>query len=123
LNNHSNITNKLAIHNNNYKINIGTRVNPILYEEVSLILKRERKTFQEWLNEKLLEEKKIHGDGNPSYTLDDFSDNNFLATPAFHRPKETWESYLMKCSKKEWEEFYQKLDILMALEKKVLSQR
>lgn len=121
LNDSSKIANKLASYNN--KITIGTRVNPILYAEVTLILRRENKTFQEWINEKLLEEKKIHGDGNPSYTLDDFSDYNFLATPAFHRPKEIWKNYLVNCSDKEWSEFWNQLEILDVLERQVIDLR
>ena len=73
---------------------IATRVDPDKYEDLKLILFREKSTFQNWLAEQIDTYLKNHGDGNPNFTLDQFDSETFQACPAFFRDMTTWEKYL-----------------------------
>jgi len=102
---------------------VSNRVPSEGYEKLKDILRKERRNVGDWLVEQIYNEIKVHGDGNPSFTLDQFTDDNFLATPAYHRPKEAWKSYLIKCSPDEWTEFYHQLEMLLNLERQVINLR
>ena len=93
------------------------------YKKINEIAYRERKSVSEIAREALTDYAKKHGDGNPVFTLDQFNNENFLATPAYHRPIETWENYLLKCSNKEWREWCNQLQNLINLERRVIDRR
>ena len=44
---------------------------------------------------------KVHGDGNPTYKITDFVDENFMCCPAFYRDGLAWENYIKKSDDKE----------------------
>ena len=102
---------------------VSNRVPHELYDKLKDILRKERTSVGDWLVNTIEDYVKIHGDGNPSFTLDQFTDDNFLATPAYHRPKEIWKSYLIKCTNDEWKKFYYQLEVLNGLERKVVNFR
>jgi len=102
---------------------VSNRVVGEYYEKLLDILRKERIGIGDWLQNQIEEYNKVHGDGNPVYTLDHYTDANFLATPAYHRPRLTWESYLIKCSDKEYKEWINQLELLLTLERKVTKQR
>jgi len=85
------------------------------YTSISDLAYRERKTVSEIVREALSDYRKKHGDGNPSFTLDQFQDSNFKACPAFFREKTIWEIYLNSLGEKEFKEFDIQLNILLNL--------
>lgn len=126
LSNNNNNNNKLASYIASYKekkITIGNRVNENSYERLKDILRKERQDIQDWLQDSIDDYIKKHGDGNPMYTLDHYQDENFLATPAYHRPLHAWESYLKKCQDKEYKEWTNQLESLLNLERRMTKQR
>ena len=48
----------------------------------------------ETINELIRNYNKEHGDGNPTYKITDFQDENFLATPALSREPKVIKKYL-----------------------------
>ena len=44
---------------------------------------------------------KIHKDGNPQFTIDQFEDPDFIACPAFYRGGDIWDNYCSKADDKE----------------------
>ena len=87
------------------------------------IARKERRKIKE-IHKQLIEDYiKEHGDGNPSYTLDHFDDENFLATPAYHRPLHAWESFLKKCTDIEYKQWTTQLESLLNLERRMTNQR
>ena len=103
---------------------ISTRVDPAKYEELKLILFREKSTFQNWLGQQIDTYLKNHGDGNPNFTLDQFDSETFQACPAFFRDMTTWEGYLKKIVQdpKRWNEFDIQLNSLLSKTNKVFKQ-
>ena len=103
---------------------ISSRVNPDNYEKLRLVLMRERNTFQNWLNEQMTTYLKVHGDGNPNFTLDQFDSETFQACPAFFRPLEAWSVYLKVIVQddKRWTEFDSQLNSLLARANKIYKQ-
>ncbi len=103
---------------------ISSRVNPENYEKLRLVLMRERNTFQNWLNEQMTTYLKVHGDGNPNFTLDQFDSETFQACPAFFRPLEAWSVYLKVIVQddKRWTEFDSQLNSLLARANKIYKQ-
>ena len=110
--------------NNNNKTVISSRVNPENYDKLRLVLLRERNTFQSWLNEQMTTYLKVHGDGNPHFTLDQFDTETFRACPAFYRPLEVWSEYLKGIVQddKRWNEFDSQLNSLLARANKIYKQ-
>ena len=102
---------------------VSNRVEGESYEKLKDILRKDKKEIGDWLQDKIEDEIKVHGDGNPVYTLDHFNEDNFLATPAFHRPLSAWKSYLVKCSDTHYKDWYRRLDELLNLERKVTHER
>jgi len=102
---------------------VSNRVEEESYKELLGILKKERLPVGDWLQGEIDSYVKVHGDGNPSYTLDHYDDIQFLATPAYHRPIKAWESYVTKCSDKHYKEWCSRLDELMNLESRITKTR
>jgi len=121
-NNNNNISSYIA-RKKEKKITIGNRVYEDSYEKLKDILRKERKDIQDWLQDSIDDFIKKHGDGNPVFTLDHFNDENFLATPAYHRPLHVWKSYLTKCSDNEYKEWTSQLESLLNLERRITNQR
>ena len=94
---------------------IANRMDTDLYEKLSLILKKERKTFKEWLTESAAREVIIHGDGNPGYTLDQFQDPNFIACPAFFRDRNSWAEYYSHLNNKQYKDIDQQLRMILGV--------
>jgi hypothetical protein len=72
-----------------------------MWEKAKEIARREGKSLSELINLTLEDYVKVHGDGNPVFTLDHFNDPNFMACPAFYRDSYTWTEYLRKADKNE----------------------
>lgn len=103
---------------------VSNRVEEESYNTLLDILRKERMPIGDWLQSQIDEYNKVHGDGNPTFTLDHFvEDANFLATPAFHRPIHTWKSYLTKCTDSEYKEWVAQIEGLLSLESKVTKLR
>ena len=99
---------------------MSNRVEKESYNTLLDILRKERMGVGDWLQSQIDEYNKVHGDGNPAFTLDQFTeDSNFLATPAFHRPIHAWQSFLTKCTDPEYKEWVAQLESLLHLESKV----
>ena len=66
---------------------------------------------------------KIHADGNPNFTLEQFQDSNMKACPAFFRPKAVWVDYLLtiKNDKQQFKEFDEQLGMILATHNKVFT--
>lgn len=71
------------------------------------IAKREGKPTNNLLQELMAKYVKVHGDGNPSFSLEPFLENPlFVADPAIRETNEIWEKYLSQhCSEKELAHF------------------
>ena len=82
------------------------------YEKIKELAYKERKTVSEIARESLEEYYKKHGDGNPVYTLDHFKDPNFIACPAFYRPREAWLSYMSQATPEELENIKRQIIML-----------
>lgn len=102
---------------------VSNRVVGESYEKLKDILRKERVDVGDWLQTQIDEHIKKHGDGNPIFTLDHYNDENFLATPAYHRPKEAWESYLTKCSDQHYKAWITQLEFFMNLERRMTKLR
>ena len=102
---------------------VSNRVNEESYDRLLDILRKEKMQVGDWLQDQIDEYAKVHGDGNPVFTLDHYTDDNFLATPAYHRPLSAWESYLTKCSDIHYKQWTSQLEDLLNLERKVTKQR
>lgn len=102
---------------------VSNRVNEDSYSLLKQNLARENLDVGDWLQESIDDYNKIHTDGNPIYTLDHYTDDNFLATPAYHRPLSAWESYLTKCSDEHYKQWITQLESLLNLERKVTKLR
>jgi len=102
---------------------VSNRVVGESYNKLLDVLRKERIAVGDWLQSQIEDYNKVHGDGNPVFTLDHFNDENFLATPAYHRPLQVWKSYLLKCSDNEYKEWASQLESLLNLERKITRQR
>ena len=67
-----------------------------VYEKGVEILKREDVSLSEFMIENMKKLIKEHGDGNPTFTLDHFTQNKeFQATPALFRDESTIRDFLI----------------------------
>jgi len=98
---------------------MGVHLDSEKIESFKDIARKERRKIKEIHKELIEDYIKKHGDGNPAYTLDHYNDENFLATPAYHRPKLAWRSYLTKCTDKEYKEWVRQLEFFMNLEREM----
>ena len=67
-----------------------------MYNVFKALCVKERENVGSKLNELMKEYIKIHGDGNPQFTLEQFDDPYFSAAPAFYRPGQDWKEWLSK---------------------------
>jgi hypothetical protein len=65
-----------------------------MMEEFKKIAHREGKNRSTVLVELIEQYVKVHGEGNPAFTLDQFQDPNFKAMPATMSSKEKWNEYI-----------------------------
>ena len=78
-------------------------------KELKILAAKEGTTIKHILESQIDEYLKIHKDGNPQYTIEQFQDENFMATPAFYRPFSVWEQYMKNASDKEKESLKQQI--------------
>ena len=78
------------------------------YKKFKEICTREGVKIGDKLNEFIEEYIKVHGDGNPIFTLDKYADPDFKTTPAFMVTSSKWLDFLSKCKPSEAEEIYNK---------------
>ena len=67
-----------------------------MYNIFKALCVKERENVGTKLNELIQEYIKVHGDGNPQYSLEQFDDPDFTACPAFYRIGAVWGRYLEK---------------------------
>ena len=80
-----------------------------LHKKLKEIAAREGTDMTTILLKELEEYVKIHGDGNPVYSLEKWiADSQFKSYPALMDPSRNWLDYLSKCTKEEAEEIYHK---------------
>ena len=65
-----------------------------LLDKVNELKWKERKSFSQICISALIEYLEKHGDGNPNFTIEQFIDPNFKATPALFRSRGDWITYL-----------------------------
>lgn len=79
--------------------------NEELYNQFKSIIAKERENVGEKLNGFIKEYIKVHGDGNPAFTMDQFIDTPTMkAVPAFFRTPDDWATYLLNLSELELQE-------------------
>lgn len=85
------------------------------------IARKERKKLKILHKEIIQEYIKIHGDGNPGFTLDQFTESeNMKAVPAVFRDRDDWQNYIENLPEKEAQELlWQSQTIHSLAEKKV----
>ena len=79
-----------------------------LYKKFKELCAREGIKVGDKLNKLIEEEVKVHGDGNPIFTLDKYADPDFKTTPAFGVNMTKWRDFISKCNPNEAEEIYNK---------------
>jgi len=85
-----------------------------VYEQCMDILKRENQSFTDFVIEQVKKLVKEHGDGNPTFTLDHFTETkNFQATPALFRDEDTIRNFLidMRDTGIEWNKIGQQIGV------------
>lgn len=90
-----------------------------LHKKLKELAAREGTDMTEIIVKEITEYVKVHGDGNPVYTLEHWKDPNFKAIPAFMTKIDDWYSYLEKCTPQEKEEIYSKAGAI----KRMMEQR
>lgn len=88
-----------------------------MYNIFKALCVKERENVGSKLNELMKEYIKVHGDGNPQFTMEQFEDSEFTAAPAFYRSGDIWCEWLSKQGIKE--HLKVKAQILL-IEKKLL---
>ena len=92
-----------------------------LKQELRILAIREGKSLKDIMNEITKEYVKVHGDGNPAYTLDQFVEEpGMKAVPAFFRNRDDWQTYIEKLPEKESQELLWQAQTIKSLaDKKV----
>jgi hypothetical protein len=67
-----------------------------LHQKLKEISTREQRSIGDILNKLIEEYIKVHGEGNPIYTLDNWKDPTFKAYPAFGRTVQDWIDFASK---------------------------
>ena len=71
------------------------------YNQFKAMCAKEGVSIGDKINLMIAEEIKVHGDGNPAFSLDQFMDNDKMkAVPAVFRTREEWDEYLQQCDPK-----------------------
>ena len=65
-----------------------------IVDEFAKIADRERKGRSRVLIQLMEEYVKVHSEGNPAFTLDQFQDQNFRAMPATMSPIKDWKEFI-----------------------------
>ena len=84
-------------------------------KELKLLAAREGTTIKSILEKQIDDYLKVHKDGNPNFTIEQFIDPNFKACPAFFRDRNIWLTYLNSLDEKGFKEFDIQLNILLNL--------
>lgn len=94
-----------------------------LITELEELKWKERTTTNNLIVRAIEEYVKIHADGNPNFTLEQFQDSKMKACPAFFRPKAVWVDYLLtiKNDKQQFKEFDEHLGMILATHNKVFT--
>jgi len=72
-----------------------------IYNAFKALCVKEKENVGTKLNDLIKEYIKVHGDGNPQFTIEQFEDSNFTAAPSFYRPGDIWGEWLAKQNMKE----------------------
>lgn len=89
-----------------------------LYGKFQAICLREGVSLSDKLSEMMEEYVKVHGAGNPQYSLLEFENPKFKAVPALHATNDTWIQFLHKdCSIEDIEQVERKADLLRKVSK------
>lgn len=77
-----------------------------LHKKLKELAAREGTDMTEIIIKEVEEYVKVHGEGNPIYSLDKWKDPEFKAVPALFSKIDTWSDYLQKCNENERQEIY-----------------
>lgn len=84
-----------------------------LFEKFVDIQWKERLSFSEMVRKAMEEYVKKHGEGNPAFRLDQFSEQGMKATPAFMSGYNKWKNHFLNDStEKDIEEYKQQILIV-----------
>lgn len=81
-------------------------------KELKIQAAKEGTTIKHIIEDQIDEYLKIHKDGNPQFTIEQFADPDFMACPAFYRDGRTWEEYIQKSTKEEKQKLKQQILML-----------
>lgn len=85
----------------------NTRIPTQLKKEIKKIALREDTTLEEIVVKQLQDYVKVHGEGNPVYSLNKWVENEkFKAVPALFSKTDVWYQYLNNCNDAEKMEIY-----------------
>ena len=84
---------------------MGVYLNEDLIMDFHLLALKEGQKLKELHKKVILDYIKKHGDGNPAFTLDQFTVPNFIACPAFFRDIRYWNYYFSKQTPEELDKF------------------
>ena len=84
-------------------------ISPEKLKELKIQASKEGTTIKAIIESQIDEYLKVHKDGNPQYTIEQFQDASFMACPAFYRPFSVWEQYMKNASDKEKESLKQQI--------------
>ena len=83
----------------NFRFEVG------MYEELKMLALKERTTVKKLITKELIDLLKEHKDGNPQFKIDQFTDPDFVACPAFFRNVGYWDYYFKRQTPEELEKF------------------
>lgn len=87
--------------------------NPEIWEKAKQIAKREGVSLSALINDRLVEYVKIHGEGNPVYSLDKWAENDgFKAVPALLESNDKWISFIQNTNNETLREIEEKSNII-----------
>ena len=87
----------------------GSRMTTFIFESKVLnqfknIATREGKPMKDLIQDYMKDYIRVHGDGNPQFTIDHFAEPDFNICPAVFRNGDAWKKYMEKRTPKELEE-------------------
>jgi len=83
------------------------------------IARKERITLKALHKKVILDYNKIHGDGNPGYTIDQFIESDIMkAVPAIFRTRDDWQLYIEELAEKEAQELFWQIQTIHSLANK-----